>query len=61
MALGSRDFIKQPCTHCILWLPVVTHMQIYNGKDEAEQKKIRHVQFEKKMNSWKYNEVTASA
>ena len=44
----AEEISRQPSIDSVMWLLVVTLMQIYNDKEQAEQGKIQNVQIEKK-------------
>ena len=44
-----------------MWLLVATLMQIYNEKDQTEQRKMQNVQFEEKRSTRKYNGIKPRA
>ena len=44
----AEEISRQPSIDSVMWLLVVTLMQIYNDKEQAEQGKIQNVPIEKK-------------
>lgn len=51
----AEDISKELSIDCVVWLLVVSIIQIYNEKDEVGQGKIQNVQFEVKGGSRKWN------
>lgn len=57
MAL-AEEISRQSNIDSVLWLLVITFMQIYNEKEQAEQRKTQNLQFEEKRSTKKCNKLS---
>lgn len=51
----TEEISRHPRLYCIMWLLVITLMQICNKMKRAEQGKVQNVQFEEKWSTKKCN------
>ncbi|KAL6053809.1 hypothetical protein STEG23_030631 [Scotinomys teguina] len=56
----AEEISKHPSMDSVMWLLVITFIEIYNEKEKVEQGKIQNVQFEEKMSTRKYNGAKSS-
>jgi hypothetical protein len=57
----DRRILKQPSIDFVVWLLVLTCMQIFNEKEQAEQEKIENVNLEEKRGTRECNRAKSCA
>lgn len=47
------EFSRHFSINCVIWLLVITFMQVYNEKEQVKQREIENVQYKEKRNTRK--------
>lgn len=56
----TEEISKQPSIDIVVWFLVVTLMEVYNEKVQAEQDKLQNINFEEKRGTRKWNGAKSS-